>query len=192
MNKDQAKAKWKTFNKVAGFFSELRLYICNYLINCVPFHAVRLKFYGSVMDFSLGNGSAILMGCTFDAKGGLQLGEGSVINSRCRLDTRGGITIGNGVSISDEVIILTSDHDMECPIFSGRNRQVEIGDHVWVGTRATILPGVRIGSGAVVAAGAVVTKDVDPQAVVAGVPARVVRYRKLKANYRLSYRRLFK
>ena len=131
------------------------------------------------------------MHCTFDAARGLSIGKDSVINARCRLDTRGGIHIGNAVSISQEVIILTADHDADSTDFAGRNRKVVIEDYVWIGTRAMILPGVNIGRGAIVAAGAVVSKDVEPFTVVAGVPAQCIKKRRQDINYRINYHRLF-
>jgi len=105
------------------------------------------------------------------------MGNHSTINEECRLDNRGGITIGDNVSISAQVCILTADHDPGSPTFAGRERAVRIDDHVFIGTRAMILPGVTIGRGAVVAAGAVVTEgtQVPPGSLVMGVPARVVR-----------------
>jgi len=109
------------------------------------------------------------------------------------MDTRGGIKIGNNVSISSDVVILTADHDMDNENMDGRNKGVIINDYVWIGTRATLLPGVNIGYGAVVATGAVVTKDVPPYGVAAGVPAKVIKYRNSNNgfNYTANYRRLF-
>jgi maltose O-acetyltransferase len=103
----------------------------------------------------------------------------------------GGITIGKNVSISQEVIILTADHDLNSPGFTGRNKGVVIEDYVWIGTRATILPGVKIGYGAVVAAGAVVTNNVEAFSVVGGVPAKPISQRADVLNYSTSYRRIF-
>ena len=174
-----------------SFLSELRLYLCNNIVNLVPSHIFRLFFYKTFMKFKIGSKSSILMRCMFDSKGGFELGEGSVINANCRIDTRGGIKIGNGVSISADVIILTADHDMDDDNFKGRTAPVEISDNVWIGTRAMILPGVTIGKGAVVASGAIVTKDVPDYTVVGGVPAKVIRKRKSTAKYSLDYRRLF-
>ncbi|MFT7404835.1 MAG: acetyltransferase-like isoleucine patch superfamily enzyme [Zhongshania sp.] len=176
---------------VGKVLSELRLYSCNFWVNRIPSHILRLKFYSMVMGFKIGQGSSILMDCSFDSKGGFLLGGGSVISARCRIDTRGGVIIGSGVSVSSDVAILTADHDMDDPYFTGRNRSVVIGDNVWIGTRATILPGVKIGDGAVIAAGALVTKNVEPHHVVAGVPAQFVRKRADTSPYRLNYRRLF-
>ncbi len=177
--------------KARGFFSELRLYFCNEWLNKIPSHTIRLWFYRRLMKFELNQQTYILMHCSFDAAKGLSIGRDSVINPRCKLDTRGGISIGNKVSISQEVIILTADHDVTSTDFAGRNRRVVIEDYVWIGTRAIILPGVVIGRGAVIAAGAVVTKDVEPFAIVAGVPAQFIRKRRQDINYIVNYHRLF-
>ncbi len=131
------------------------------------------------------------MDCVFDCKNGFVMGDNSVINAKCRLDNRGNIIIGNNVSISQEVIILTADHDFNSPDFASRNKPVVIEDDVWIGTRGIILPGCTIGKGAVVAAGSVVTKDVPAFSVVAGIPARIIKTRNNDLNYKLSYRRLF-
>jgi acetyltransferase-like isoleucine patch superfamily enzyme len=163
--------------------SEVRLYISNYWVSHIPSHTIRLWFYRRVMKFEIGKGSTILMGCTFDCAGGLIMGKDSVINSNCRIDLRGTVKIGDNVSISNETTILTADHDMDSPGMDGRKFPMEIGDCCWIGTRAMILPGVKIGTGAVVAAGAVVTKDVNPFEVVAGVPAKVIKIRKCQSGF---------
>lgn len=190
-----------TYNKVTpystlnmnlrNYASEFRLYLCNEWINRIPSHSVRQYFYRKVMGFSIGKHSSIFMDCTFDSARGITIGDYSVINSRCRLDTRGSITIGKNVSISQEVIILTADHDINSPDFTGRNRAVVIDDYVWIGTRAMILPGINIGKGAIVAAGAIVTKNVEPFTLVAGVPAKFVKRRQEDLNYQIIYQRLF-
>lgn len=171
--------------------SELRVYLCNHLFSKVPSHTIRLWFYRKGMNFQIGNNTSVLLNCAFDTANQMSIGHNTIINSRCRLDNRGDITIGNNVSISQEVVILTADHDMNSPYFDGRTKKVIISDYVWIGTRATILPGVHIGKGAVVAAGAIVTKDVPEYVVVAGVPARIVGNRNRDLQYSLDYRRLF-
>jgi maltose O-acetyltransferase len=176
---------------IKGFFSELRLYICNEWINKIPSHSVRKWYYRKMMGFHIGPDSNIFMHCTFDSARDFTIGHHSVINAKCRVDARGQITIRDYVSISQEVIILTADHDLDSPDFMGRNRAVVIDDFVWIGTRAVILPGVHVGRGAVIAAGAVVTKDVLPYSVVAGVPAKVVRKRRQDLLNQNAYRRLF-
>lgn len=143
------------------------------------------------MNFDIGFKSTILMKCSFDCSGGLSIGNHSVINSRCRIDPRGGIKIGNSVSISSDTTILTADHDIQSLRFTGRNRPVIIEDYVFIGTRAMILPGVTIHKGAVVAAGAIVTKDVEEYLIVAGIPAEQIGKRSTQLDYKVDYRRLF-
>ena len=100
--------------------------------------------------------------------------------------------IGNHVDIASSVMIYNSEHDLEKADFSARTEPVKIEDYVFIGPRAIILPGVKIGKGAVVAAGAVVTEDVPDFAIVGGVPAKVIGERKNKnPNYRLGRARLF-
>jgi maltose O-acetyltransferase len=143
------------------------------------------------MGFEIGSESYIFMGAWYDARGGFSIGNNSVINQKCRLDTRGGIFIGNNVSISSEVQILTVDHDIQSRIFEARTGAVLIGDFVFIGTRAIILKGVTLGNGSVVCAGAVVSKNVKPFSVVAGVPAREICKRTTELDYTINYGRLF-
>jgi maltose O-acetyltransferase len=143
------------------------------------------------MKFSIGRDSYILTGAIFDSKGGFKLGRNSTINQNCHLDNRGGITIGDKVSISNEVCIITADHDLKRVDFWPRERPVIIEDYVFIGTRAIILGGVRVGRGAVIAAGCVVSKDVLPYSIVAGVPGRVIGKRREDLEYNPSYSPLF-
>ena len=133
------------------------------------------------------------MNCSFDCTENFVMKKFSVINANCRIDTRGGVYIGENVSISNDVILLTADHDMDRPDMQARKRKIIIEDYVWIGTRAMIMPGVTLSRGCVVAAGAVVTKDVGPFEVVGGVPARVIRIRLQKSAYTYDtvYKRLF-
>jgi acetyltransferase-like isoleucine patch superfamily enzyme len=106
----------------------------------------------------------------------LILGKRVFINSGCKFQDQGGLTIGDDVLIGHNVVIATLNH-----AFSPEHRgdlepqPVSIGNRVWVCANATILPGVTIGDGAIVAAGAVVTKEVAPRMVVGGVPAKVIK-----------------
>lgn len=103
--------------------------------------------------------------------------DGVFINSGCHFQDQGGITIGEGTLIGHNVVLATLNHDMD-PEYRKELHPapIKIGKHVWIGSSATICPGVTIGDGAVVAAGAVVTKDVPINAVVGGVPAKLIRY----------------
>jgi acetyltransferase-like isoleucine patch superfamily enzyme len=167
------------------------LYICNIVVANFPSARFRKLFYQRVMQVEMAPGVFIHSGLWLDCRRQLVIGENSVINQRCRLDARGFITIGKNVSISPEVHIITADHDISTDDIGGRNRPVTIGDFVFVGSRAMILPGVDIGEGAVVAAGAVVTKSVPPRDVVAGIPAKKIGTRTAKFNYNTKVVRHF-
>jgi maltose O-acetyltransferase len=178
-------------NKIKIIFGEGLLYLTNHIVNHIPLHFIRLGFYRLFLKFDIGSDSAIFMETWFDTKDNFKIGNNSVINQKCRLDNRGGITIGENVSISAEVCILTADHDLQSYDFTGRTRPVNIEDYVFIGTRATILPGVTLGKGSAVAAGAVVTKSVPPFTIVAGVPAKPIGRRPTDLQYCISYLRLF-
>ena len=120
---------------------------------------------------------------------GISLGENSVVNAHCLLDGRGAaLEIGDNVDIAPHVHIWTLEHDPQSPTHATIPGRVVIGHHVWIASRATILPGVTIGDGAVVATGAIVTRDVPSLAIVAGVPARVIGRRERMPVYDLSFR----
>jgi acetyltransferase-like isoleucine patch superfamily enzyme len=167
------------------------LYICNLIVANLPSARLRHIFYRNVMQIEMGSNVHIFSGLWLDCRRHLQIGENTVINQRCRLDSRGGLKIGANVSISPEVHVLTADHDIQAPDCAGRVLPVEIGDLVFVGSRALILPGVKIGRGAVIAAGAVVTRDVEEFSIVAGVPARPIGKRIRELNYTTKGKRHF-
>lgn len=120
-----------------------------------------------------------------------RIGNNVVINKRVVLDVRGGVFIGNNVDIAQDVQIWTAEHDVHGTDHKMTSAPVTICDNVWIASRATILPGVTIGEGAVVAAGAVVTKDVPPYAIVGGVPARKIGERSHELNYTLKHKPFF-
>lgn len=106
----------------------------------------------------------------------ISIGKDVFINSGCHFQDQGGITIGDGSLIGHNVVLATINHDLD-PRNNRKNyyAPINIGNHVWIGSNATILPGVNIGDWAVVAAGAVVAKDVSAYAVVGGIPAKVLK-----------------
>ena len=112
--------------------------------------------------------------------GPLKVGGGSSVGFRCHLDCRNGIEICRNVDLATEVMIWTKHHDYNDLHFSTKGGKVTIGDYAWLCARCIILPGVTIGEGAVVAAGAVVCKDVDPYTIVGGIPAKVIGRREKK------------
>lgn len=113
---------------------------------------------------------------TTDFGKNIHLGKNVFINSGCRFQDQGGIYIGDNVLIGHNVVLATLNHN-ENPKKRGNliPAQIKIGNDVWVGSNAVILSGVTIGDGAIIAAGAVVTKDVGENTIVAGVPARYIR-----------------
>lgn len=108
----------------------------------------------------------------------ITLGDKVFINSGVRFGCRSPVSIGHGVRIAANVSFETVTHGL-IPDQRGKRgswaRPIVVQDHVWIGAGATILPGVTIGHGAMVAAGAVVTRDVVPWTVVGGVPAKKIR-----------------
>lgn len=106
----------------------------------------------------------------------LTIGKDVFINSGCHFQDQGGIVIGDSVLIGHNVVFATIDHDLD-PTQNRKNHYapIQIGAHAWIGSNAVILPGVSIGDWSVVAAGAVVTRNVPPYTVVGGVPARVIK-----------------
>lgn len=106
----------------------------------------------------------------------IKLGRNVFINSGCCFQDQGGIEIGDDCLIGHQVVLATLNHDFD-PQKRGNMTPapIRLGRRVWIGAHATILPGVTIGDNAVVAAGAVVTKDLPPNAVAGGVPARVLK-----------------
>ena len=118
-------------------------------------------------------------------KGPLSIGEGSSIGFRNHLDCRSGLEIGKNVCLASDVTIWTLHHDYNDVHFASKGAKVTIGDYAWLYSNCIVLPGVTIGEGAVVAAGAVVSRDVEPWTVVGGVPARPIAKRdKKEYDYR--------
>lgn len=162
-------------------------WLYNDLISHLPSRRLRTLML-QVWLQALGQGSSVHLHCRFLHGPGVRLGERCVINQGCHLDGRRfSIRVGNDVSIGPDAAILTLGHDPRSPHFADRGGPVDISDHVWIGFRAIVLPGVTIGEGAVVGAGAVVTRDVPPFTIVAGNPARSIGERPDTMEYKLTY-----
>lgn len=167
---------------------ELRDFLAE-TIGSIPAHSIRLWLYHAIMHVSIGPNTSIHRGCRLYRPSHVRIGSHSIINRDVLLDGRMSLSIGENVSISEGVAIFTLEHDPNSPTFQSRGAPVRIEDYVFVGARAIILPGVKVGYGAVVAAGAVVTRDVAPYTIVAGVPARPIGQRTHELNYTLDYRK---
>ena len=182
----------KVVGRGTNVLLETELLILHCISNIVPFHSLRNIAY-RLAKIKLGKGSYIHMGAKFYYPKNIKIGQGTIIGDHATLDGRAKLTIGSHVDIASEVMIFNSEHDIESESFNAIEEPVEIGDYVFIGPRAIILAGVKIGEGAVVAAGAVVTKDVEKYEIVGGVPAKVIGERKQKdLHYRLGRPRLFR
>lgn len=153
-------------------------YVFNRFISYVPFYSIRRLFIRPMMG-RLGKKDSILMGLELRKPQNIFIGDHVVINRNVLLDGRGGrLVIGNHVDIAQETNIWTLEHDVHDDYHRDTGGDVIIEDYVWIASRVTILPGVTIGRGAVVATNAVVTKSVPPMAIVGGIPAKVIGERK--------------
>jgi len=119
------------------------------------------------------------------------VGEDTVVNFGCYLDNRRGIYVGNNVGIAHNTKIYTLGHDLNDSSFATKGAPVNIEDNVFVFSNALIMPGVTIGVGAIVLAGSVVTKDVEPWTIVGGNPAKKIRDRNRGIDYKQVYRYWF-
>lgn len=180
----------KIINRLSNYWLDFELLVLT-IVGNIPFHSIRNSIY-SLAGIGLGKGSTLHMWARFYDPKNIAVGEDTIIGDNAFLDGRDKITIGSHVDIASQVLIYNSEHDISASDFHAILAPVEIGDYVFIGPRAIVLPGVKIGQGAIIAAGAVVNKDVPEFAIVAGVPAKVIGVRKDKnPTYRLGRARLF-
>jgi len=168
------------------------LLVINYFFLNIPSHTLRIFYLKRILG-KLGDGSTFLRGCEIRNPKNIYIGDNCVINKNTLLDGRGGeISIGNNVDIAQETNIWSLEHDPHSDYHNSRGADVIIKDYVWIASRVTILPGLIIGAGAVVACNSVVTKDVPKMSIVGGIPAKMIGIRKSKLKYTLNYRPKFK
>ncbi len=180
----------KGIDRVNNVFLDFELMILRW-VGHIPFHFKRRWIY-KLAGVKIGRGSTIHMWANFFYPSGISIGEDTIIGDHAFLDGRAPLKIGSHVDIASQVLIYNGKHDIHDPEFRPVNAPVEIGDYVFIGPRVTIQPGVKIGRGAIIAAGAVVTKDVPEFAIAGGVPAEVIGERQFKdLHYRLGRARLF-
>ncbi len=140
-----------------------------------PFYSKHFRiFVLRLMGAKIGKNSPIYRNCHFWDVSKLVVGNGCNIGFGVNIDDRSGLIIGNNVTIASEVMIWTLHHDYDSSTFKAIGAPVKIGNYSWLCSRSIILPGVTIGEGAVVASGAVVTKDVSPYTIVGGIPAKEI------------------
>jgi acetyltransferase-like isoleucine patch superfamily enzyme len=166
-------------------------YVFNHFLMHIPFHSVRVFFIRMQVRY-FGKNSSALLGLEIRKGKNVEVGDNCVINKNVLLDGRGGkLRIGNNVDIAQETNIWTLEHDVHDDYHHDKGGDVTIEDHAWIASRATILPGVTIGRGAVVASGSVVTKNVPPMTIVGGVPAKPIGQRRSQLLYNLHHRPWF-
>lgn len=148
---------------------------------------LRMLTYQYLAGIEVGENSVIWAGNKITDSFRLKLGRNSIIGPSNVFLSRGGVTIGNNVNISGYSFFISQQHDLQGANFLRTTYgEIEIKDRVWVATNCTIMPGVTIHKGAVIAAGAVVTKDVEPWTVVAGNPAKPISIRAKQENYEMK------
>ncbi len=155
----------------------------------IPSHHIRNFIYRKLFGVKLKKNAVIYYGAEIRNHRGLTIGQGSIIGDRAILDARNGIEIGENVNLSTGVSIWTEQHDHRDPYFkcnSGTDYKVKIKDRAWIGPNVIILHSVTIGEGAVVGAGSVVTKDVEPYTIVGGIPAKHIKKRNTDLRYTFS------
>jgi len=185
-----SQARGKIFNRFYNYYLDAKVALL-WALGYIPLHTVR-KFIFTLAGVTIGRHSTIHIGCRFYEPQNVRVGEDSIIGDHATLDGRASLTIGNHVDIASGVWIYNSEHDVHSEDMRPIEAPVTIEDYVFIGPRAIILPGVTVHKGAIVAAGAVVTKDVPEKAIVGGVPAQVIGERRLTDfKYRLGRFRLF-
>lgn len=175
----------KIINRFKTTFIEFWLMVLRF-VGLIPLHFVR-KFFYIMSGIEIPLDSTIHIGANFFNPNNIVVGHDTIIGDHCFLDGRAPLTIGNHVGIASQVLIYNDEHDINSPDYGNSFGPVTIGDYVFIGPRAIILPNIKIGKGAVVAAGAVVSKDIPEYEIWGGVPAKKISDRKLKnPNYKLG------
>lgn len=150
-----------------------------YRLTPARIHRIRrwiLRAAGGHVSNSCSLSNKAIISCPWN----LSIGELSSIGEKTWVYNLDHIEIGEKTCIGFNVQLLTGSHDVSSPTFAFQHKPIHIGSCVWIATSAIILPGVTIGDGAVVAAGAVVSRDVAPWTVVAGNPAKFIKKRELR------------
>ena len=181
------------FSKIRKVIGNIMLSYYRYSqfqIGKIPSHHIRNFIYRNLYQISFPKSATIYFDAEIRGSWNLSIGKGSIIGDHSILDARkGGITIGQNVNISSNVSLYTDQHDYDNPYFESSNEKtgsIIIDDRVWIGPNVIILHSVHIGKGAVIAAGAVVTKDVPSFTVVGGIPAKYITDRNQNLKYEFT------
>ncbi len=157
---------------LVNFLDFTRLGLYNRGITFIPSFVVRHAALRYLYGMEIGSNTNLEMGIRIFSPQRIRIGDNSVIHFDAILDGRSKLEIGSCVDIGIQSHIWTLEHDLDDPDYGAKGGKVSIHDYVIIGGRSTILPGITVGEGAVVAVGAVVTKDVPAHTTVVGNPAR--------------------
>lgn len=160
------------------FSKATAIIVFNTLVNKIPSRKFR-KLFCELMGVTIGKGSVLFRRIDILDPSNLYIGNYTNVGWFSLLDSRGTIKIGNYVTIASYAKFVTGSHLIDSENFSAVFKPIVVEDYVWIGTGAIILQGVRIGKGAVIAAGSVVTKDIPPYTVYGGIPARFIKCRNI-------------
>mgnify|MGYP006128577341 CR=1 FL=1 len=165
---------------------QLKLFIYSYaemFLNFFPDFYVgnrmRRLFYSFYFK-NCGKNLIVNYNCHFEVPENITLGNNCSFNRNCWVSGGGGLIIGNNVIFGPNIIIHSANHNYENPLLLIKEqghtfKKVTLGDNIWIGAGAIILPGVNIGSNSIIAAGAVVTKDIEKNSIFGGVPAKFIK-----------------
>jgi len=180
----------KILNRIKTILLEFKLMLLRWT-GFIPSHTFRKIIY-ILSGINIPFDSTIHMWANFYNPSGITIGHDTIIGDHAFLDGRAPLKIGNHVGLASQVLIYNDEHDIHSDNYSNSFGPVTIGDYVFIGPRAIILPNITIGQGAVIAAGAVVTKNVPEKEIWGGVPAKKIGDRQIKNfNYRLGRPMLF-
>lgn len=172
-------------------FKNLFFNMTSHFFLWIPLLFIR-RFYLSLFLKKVGKHNYFARNIDVRMPSNIEIGSNNVVNKNVVLDGRGGLAISNNVDIAQDVMIWTDQHDKDDDEHKTIFKSVMIEDHVWIASRAIILPGVHLKKGCIIGAGAVVTKSVDTLDVVGGNPAKVITKRKNNLKYTLNFHPLFK
>jgi acetyltransferase-like isoleucine patch superfamily enzyme len=169
-------------------FVRVRQYLWNDWLTWLPGSRLRCALLRALLGAQIGDRTVLWRGVKVDGNSyyRIRIGRDCVIPRGALFNATAGVTIGDGVFLGHDVSFHCADHDVDSPTMPARYAPIAVGHGAWIASKASILKGVTVGEGAVIAYGAVVTRDVPPLAIVAGVPARIVRYRRVEASGALA------
>lgn len=167
--KKRLSAAAKLKQGVTGFFDGCTRYAMT-KAGRIPSFKLRKFLYKTVFCMKIAKGAIIYAQCEFRSPWYITIGK-CTIGPQTVLDGRRGLVLGDYACTGNGAKIWTLQHDVQDPMFSAVGGKVEIGEYAWVASHATVLPGRKVGKGAVIASGSIVTKDAEPYGLYAGIPA---------------------